>query len=161
MTEATCMPSKRTSTAAHGQVWIQFVAMRWTETDADIPKFAQTASGGACSCEVLASCAQPAVQLTASREHLARLLYWCAAMQPPAICMLVSASTWDRRPQCRHCIPSREVSSGCVAYGVPSRGCPSTPLLFRCSARCMLAGHRARHLQGQHELERALNAREM
>ena len=42
--------------------------------------FAQTASGG-CSCDVPASCSQPAVQLTASREHLARLLYWCAPMQ--------------------------------------------------------------------------------
>ena len=27
--------------------------------------------------------------------------------------------------------------------------------------RCMLAGHRARHLQGQYELERALDARVM
>jgi len=57
--------------------------------DADKIAPAQTASGG-CSCDVLAGCGPPAVQLTASREHLARLLYWYAPMLPPAISTLLS-----------------------------------------------------------------------
>ena len=46
---------------------------------------------------------------------------------------------------------------------IPSRAAVVhlTPMLFCWSPRCMLAGHRARHLQGQYELERALDAREM
>ena len=45
---------------------------------------AQTASDGGCSCDVRASCGKPAVPLTASREHLARLLYWCGSLRQTA-----------------------------------------------------------------------------
>ena len=63
----------------------------------------QTASC-ACSCDVLTGISHPEAQLTASREHLARLLYWCVRLQCVAMLPPVCSET---RITTDACVPPR------------------------------------------------------